>query len=126
MDKRIQKRISDESKLPGVNIRKLSPGTIIQARTRNSLYEFVVINPHAGEVKAKGGKHIPDERAMNFVGSTYGGSMIKPLWIGFGMNMELHYPGTKRILTTTGVRWAKVIGPSWEYELEWPSQADAA
>jgi hypothetical protein len=101
----------------GVNVHKLKPGTLILARTRNSLYKIAKGDRDQYDVIIQGGKYFLEPINANFSGSTFGGSMMKIGWIGYGMYMEIFVNGKK--YKTTPVQAARVIGHGWEYDLEW-------
>lgn len=112
--------------IDGIDVSKQKPGTKIIARTKNSNYEFVVVQGR--EVFVRGGRHFPAPIPATFNGSTFGGSIMKIGWIGFMMCMEIAYADgkLKKAVTTTGVRSATVIGPDedWTFDLDWPDLND--
>ena len=83
----------------GVDVRELAPGTIVTARTRRSLYRLVVVEPVTGHMLISGGDWFPVPTKAQLVGSTFGGSMLKAGWIGFGLKMELRHMN-ERITTS--------------------------
>jgi hypothetical protein len=83
--------------------------------TKNSTYELIIGN---NEVIVQGGKFFPEPTKAILNGSTWGGSMIKLGWIGYGMCMEIARPGLSCV-TTSPVRDAKIIGPNYDYTMEW-------
>ena len=97
----------------GIDLRKLKPGTKIIVGTVNSTYNMAIINQK--EVWLQGGKKLPKKTKGFLVGSTWGGSMLKIAWIGYDMHMEFHF--NDKILTSSRVQKAKVIGEDWEYDL---------
>ena len=112
-------RIEESEKNGGIFINTLEPGTRVIAVTRNSTYEIEVISEDA--VKVQGGKYFPEPVETYFAGSTWGGSMLKLKWIGLDMCMEFSLPDKEGVIVTTKVKEAKIIGPDWEYEMEWPN-----
>ena len=102
--------IKDQEKR-GIELNKLAVGTVIEAKTMNSLYRIRVLGGNRFE--AKGGAYFPEPTEVSIPGSTWGGSMLKMNWVGVGMCIEFNP------CTTTAVQTLKVIAPdgSWEYEL---------
>jgi len=101
----------------GIDTRKLEPNTKVIVETKNSVYEIEVLDDK-GNVLIQGGQFFPEPTKAYFNGSTWGGSMIKVGWVGYKMHMEV-ITRDNTVLTTTGVRTARVIGSDWEYTMEW-------
>jgi len=120
LDERLQKLYKIQEELGGIDTRKLKPGTKVKVWTKNSIYEMEILN-YGGDVLVQGGKYFQEPTPMIFTGSTWGGSMLKMGWVGHMMSMEFQYPGKTRIIFTTFVRRAKIIGENFEYEMDWPS-----
>ena len=117
----IQDAIEQQNKLGGIDVSKLRPPVRIEVETHNSTYMMDVLD--SGQVRVIGGKYLLEAKDLIFVGSTWGGSMIRPDWIGFGMSMEFHNPTNSKIcLVTSTVKNAKVMGPTWQYDMEWPTR----
>lgn len=120
--KEITDKLAKQEALGGIHVDKLSPGTRLEVRTRNTLYEIEVIENR--EIWVTGGKYFPTRTRAFLQGSTWGGSMIKIGWIGYEMSMEILHP-SRTSYKTSFVRQAKIIAPdgSWEYEMEWSSNS---
>jgi len=103
----------------GINVHNLKPGIIVLVSTKNSTYKIVKGDKDKHHIIVQGGSRFPEPTDSNFAGSTWGGSMIKTGWIGYGMHMEIHVPSVKKSYITSRVWAAKVIGDGWEYEMEW-------
>lgn len=117
----IVNNIEESEKDGGIFLDTLDPGTHVIAVTRNSTYDIEILEE--GKFKVQGGKYFPEPMETCFNGSTWGGSMLKIKWIGLGMHMEFMHPTKQsKTVTTTKVKEAKVIGPDWEYEMEWTSE----
>jgi hypothetical protein len=108
----------------GIDVHRLKAGTIIIANTRNSKYKIIKGFKDVYDVTIQGGKHFAEPTEAHFAGSTYGGSMMKIGWIGYGMHMEVYIPSKKSTLRTTGVRSAEIIGDGWNYVFEWEIKKD--
>jgi hypothetical protein len=121
MDKHFPRRlanfIEEQKELESINVHKLKQGIKLEIDTAHHKYQLEILDK-IGYVLAKGGQYLPEFTEVYFNGSTFGGTMIKVGWIGYGMFMEFILP-KKKILTTTPVLRAKVIGENWEYQLEW-------
>lgn len=102
----------------GIDVRKLKAGTILLVMTKNNLYKLVKTDKD-GVVYAQGGKYLIEPVEVYFSGSTFGGSMIKIGWIGYGMIMEMHIIEKKKGIKTSPVQAVKIIGNGWEYDIDW-------
>lgn len=101
----------------GIDVHKLAIGIKMLVRTQNSLYR---IEKCEDGVIVEGGKYFPQPIKTRFLGSNFGGSMLKIGWIGFAMSMEFVSPiDPARVVHTSPVCTAKIIGNGWEYEMEW-------
>jgi hypothetical protein len=83
----------------GLNVARLEPLTRLELRTRNSLYEVTVIEPHHWRVLIRGGRFFPVETVAYLCGSGYGGTLLKVAFIGIGLCCELSTGGL-RIVTS--------------------------
>jgi hypothetical protein len=101
----------------GIDIHKLKEGITIFVATRHNVY--AMIKKKDRDVTIQGGKYFKDPTEAVFVGSTFGGSVMKIGWIGFGMKMELYVPKYDSTYKTTPVNSAKLTGKDWFYEMEW-------
>jgi len=102
----------------GIDVHRLKAGMIVLVTTKNSLYKLIKTAEH-GIVYVQGGKYFIESTEVYFSGSTFGGSMIKVGWIGYGMIMELHIIEKKKAIKTSPIRAARVIGNGWEYDIDW-------
>jgi hypothetical protein len=113
----ILKNIEDSKKSGGIELDKLTPGTRVEAQTKNTLYKIKVLDNNRFEIH--GGHYFPEPTVDGGIsGSTWGGSILKAKWLGIDMHMELYHPQDGKIMTTA-VRTLKVLAPdgSWEYTL---------
>lgn len=85
--------------LDGVSLRALRPQDTIHARTRNSDYRIVLVDPEQGRVMVQGGKFFSEPVAAVVSGSTLGGCMLKLGWLGLGLRLEICALG-QRIITS--------------------------
>jgi hypothetical protein len=85
--------------LDGVSLRVLRPRDTIHARTRNSNYRIVLVDPEQGKVTVQGGRFFNEPVAAVVSGSTLGGCMLKLGWLGLGLRIEICADG-QRIVTS--------------------------
>jgi hypothetical protein len=113
----------------GIDISKLEPETIIEVQTKNSLYKIELTSNHFVFVE---GGYFPERTKMIFTGSTWGGSMIKPKWIGKDMHLEFVFPNETgqpalpRFVTTTRIREATIHSSNYHYCMNWLNPDDEA
>lgn len=105
------------SSTPGIDVRRLRPGTDLIIETYNSMYQLRVVDPPDQRVDIMGGIRIPQMVPAYIVGATYGGSMLRPGWIMPYMCLELKLPN--RIVVTTPVKNVKMFGDGWDYDMGW-------
>jgi hypothetical protein len=73
----------------------------IFVNTRSSIYELIVLQGDRGDVLVRGGRILGAFRRARLVGSTVGGSALKPNIIDVGFRMELSLDG--QIMVTSAV-----------------------
>jgi hypothetical protein len=83
----------------GVQIDQMEELESLAVRTKNSLYEIVVLSGHSGEVLIRGGQFFPTLTPAHLAGSTLGGSFLKMRGIYVGLRMEINVDG-ERFVTT--------------------------
>lgn len=119
IDPRLLPAIMEQESLGGIDTRKLPPGTQVEVQTKNTLYTFEFLEK--GRCLLSGGKYFADMVETTFPGSSFGGNFLKIGWIGCQMRMELPDPVNGNTILTSPVQSATVIGPDWEYKMEWPA-----
>ena len=106
----------------GIDIKKQEVGTQIIVKTQNNDYRITVLDPKDGKLHVQGGRW-EEPIEIFFNGSTWGGSMLKLRWIGYGMKMEFAHPEKPAyVIHTSFVVEAKIVGQNWEYEMDWPDE----
>jgi hypothetical protein len=83
----------------GVHLRDLTPGTVLEVRTRNRAYTI----QYRGSGQALISGHpvfCPEPVLVDIHGSTWGGSMLKERYIGRGMCLEFGHPAHQPITTS--------------------------
>jgi hypothetical protein len=115
-----EKMINYQIENGGIQISEQKVGTKIIVETKNSTYEFTIVNPEERKIKIKGGEFWEEPHEVYFCGSTWGGSMLKLGWIGYGMHMEFGHHEKPGVITTSMVKKATIVGDDWEYSFDWP------
>lgn len=83
----------------GLHVSHLEPLTRLELKTRNSLYQITVLEPHRWKVIVRGGRFFPTETSAYLCGSGYGGTLLKVAWVGIGLCCELSAEGL-RVVTS--------------------------
>jgi hypothetical protein len=80
--------LTEISRTEGVELAKLVPFDTIAVRTVNSDYRIFVLDPETGRALLDGGGQITEPVEARIFGSSFGGSVLRPGWIGVGLRME--------------------------------------
>ena len=83
----------------GVLVDRLLVHDRLSVRTRHSLYELIVTDPHATTVLVRGGAYFPEFTSVRVAGCSLGGSFLKLHGIYVGFRIEL-LSGTQVIITS--------------------------
>jgi hypothetical protein len=83
----------------GVQVDRLEDMEKLVIRTRNSLYEIVIIDGSSGEILVRGGQFFPELTPARLAGATLGGSFCKLRGIYAGFRMELYANGQRTVTT---------------------------
>jgi hypothetical protein len=83
----------------GVQLEAVAPLERFAVRTRNTLYEIMVVSPRTGEVLVRGGRFFPAFTRAILAGCSLGGGFLKVHAIHLGFLMELLHEG-QTIITT--------------------------
>lgn len=119
------KLIEDQKDKEGIQISLLQPGTKLLVRTKNSFYEFKIIEGSRatvfGGTRENGTTRYPQPVEVAIHGSTWGGRSIKPDWIGQDMHLEFGIVGSDYFLTTTTIEEVIIESPGgdWSYPMNW-------
>lgn len=92
--------VLDTFETSGVYIEKLEKGDVLQVLTMESTYTFTIIDPQKSIVKAEGGGFIEGGEEVLFLGSSFGGTMLKQHWAGPNSRVEV---GQLILPWTTGI-----------------------
>ena len=108
---------------PGIDIRKLKPGTIILLEAGPSLYEIKVVYPVHGIVEiSSSDPHLRVTTVGQLLHSVHWPSPGTPIpsWIGKGLALEIRFRnGLYRTqpVTAAGVQGKREDGSHWTYEV---------
>ncbi|MEO7648904.1 MAG: hypothetical protein ABIZ80_00415 [Bryobacteraceae bacterium] len=92
----------------GVCLEKLPKDAVLEVKTQNRSY--TIENLGGGEAMISGHpKYCPEPVQVRISGSTWGGSMLKTLFIGRGMHLEFRHP-EYRVITTSRILEIRMAG----------------
>jgi hypothetical protein len=80
---------SDDEWTNGIQLDQIAELETLAVRTKNSVYEIMVLCGRTGEVLVRGGQYFPEWTPALLAGSTFGGSILKAGGIYVGMKMEI-------------------------------------
>jgi hypothetical protein len=83
----------------GVYLGDLPPGSVLSIRTRNRVYEMVVLDAGAALISGHP-EFCPEPTKVLIHGSTWGGPMIMTRYLGRGMHLEFKHPQHQVIVTS--------------------------
>ena len=113
LDKNILEKIGFQDEHGGIDVHDLKIGTYVLVDTTKGFYKIKVID-EGKKVEVECGEFFA---VMDFIGSNFGGSMLKLGWIGKDMYME--FCNEESFMISTAVKKAKVISGDWQYVMEW-------
>ena len=82
-----------------IRLESCSPLDWIVVKTRQNVYDIIVLSGESGEVLVRGGGFFPEFRRARIGGSIFGGSAVMLKSICVGLYLELHV-GRKSIVTS--------------------------
>ena len=86
----------------GVDLRNLPHEITLEIETQNRSYTIVHFG--AGEALISGHpEYCPEPVRVKIEGSNWGGSMLKPSFVGRGMHLEFRHPGYERPIITSRI-----------------------
>jgi hypothetical protein len=83
----------------GVYLRDLAPGSVLSLQTVNRVYKVVVLDDETALISGHP-EFCPEPAQVRILGSTWGGSMLKTKFLGFGMHLEFEHPVHRTVLTS--------------------------
>jgi hypothetical protein len=83
----------------GVEIAGLPALTRLDVQTHNTHYQIILLDPNESTAVVQGGRFFTHPSEVYLCGSSYGGTLLKMAWIGYGMRMEIMSEG-RRIVTS--------------------------
>lgn len=72
----------------GVMIKSLEIGDVVKIITDEGTYTFTILDPQKAIVKAEGGGFKEGGEKVRFIGSNFGGTMLKMHWAGPNSRVE--------------------------------------
>ncbi len=86
----------------GVDLRDLPQESTLEVETQNRSY--TIVHCGAGEALISGHpEYCPEPVLVKIEGSNWGGSMLKPSFVGRGMHLEFRHPGYERPIVTSRI-----------------------
>ena len=86
----------------GVDLRDLPQESTLEIETQNRSY--TIVHCGAGEALISGHpEYCPEPVLVKIEGSNWGGSMLKPSFVGRGMHLEFRHPGYERPIVTSRI-----------------------
>jgi len=83
----------------GVFLRDLPPSTVLEIQTMHHRYTAVLLGGSEALISGHP-EFCPEPAEVKILGSTWGGSMLKTKFLGFGMHMEFEHPVHRTVLTS--------------------------
>ena len=90
---------SDDPWTNGVQVDRMEDMEKLVIRTRNNLYEIIIIDGRSGEILVRGGQFFPELTPARLAGATLGGSFCKMRGIYTGFRMEINANGQRTVTT---------------------------
>ncbi len=87
----------------GVRLEELQPGSRLEVTTHNTRYQLLVLNGNTALITGHP-LYCPSPVLVRINGSTWGGSMLKVLFIGRGMCMGFVHPQYQTAIITSPIR----------------------
>jgi hypothetical protein len=92
----------------GVHLSDLAPGIRLELQTAHHSYS--ILNLGEGRVEICGHPHYcPSPTRVTLRGSNWGGSLLKPSYLGRGMRLEFWHP-THELITTSRIIEIRQVG----------------
>ena len=86
----------------GVHLRDLPPSSVLSIQTRNRVYTLVILDDDTVLISGHP-EFCPEPVLVKIEGSNWGGSMLKPSFVGRGMHLEFRHPGYERPIITSRI-----------------------
>lgn len=90
----------DQPAVDAICLIACAPFDRLEVRTRQTVYDVVVLRGSTGEALVRGGRYFTEFRRARVVGSTFGGSSVRFRTIEVGAQLELQVAG-QRVVTST-------------------------
>ncbi len=83
----------------GIDLSRVPHGTVLEVETQNRSY--TIVHQGSGDALICGHPEFcPEPVRVKITGSIWGGTMLKRLFIGRGMQLEFRHPGRPRVTTS--------------------------
>ena len=86
----------------GVHLRDVPPGTILEVQTKNRAYKILYQGWDQALISGHP-EYCPEPVLVKIEGSNWGGSMLKPSFVGRGMHLEFRHPDFERPIITSRI-----------------------
>ena len=87
----------------GVFLKDLPTATVLQIQTQHHCYTALLLGDRSALISGHP-QYCPQPVAVNIIGSTWGGSMLKLRFIGRGMRLEFHHPDYRTPIVTSVIQ----------------------
>ena len=87
----------------GVSLQDLAPETTLLVQTQHSCYRVVLQGDGQAWISGHP-EYCPEPVLVTLEGCTWGGSMLKPRYIGRGMHLEFRHPGYSAPIVTSQIQ----------------------
>lgn len=86
----------------GVQVDTLEDLQALRVETVNNTYDLAIVSGQKGAILVRGGRYFPEWTAVQFVGCSLGGGLLKRYGVHVGFRMEFYSDG--RLIITSPVR----------------------
>jgi hypothetical protein len=87
----------------GVFLADLPPASVLEIQTQHHDYRAVTMSENSVLISGHP-EYCPEPVLVAIVGSTWGGSMLKPGFVGRGMRLEFSHPEYRTPITTSRIK----------------------
>ncbi len=86
----------------GVDLRQLPPESTLRVETRNRAYT-IIMQRDCNALISGHPEFCPEPVLVRIQGSNWGGSMLKPAYLGRGMHLEFRHPMFEGLIVTSPI-----------------------
>lgn len=116
--KTVKQTIEDLKRQPGIDIRKMKPGTKIMVETTQGVYDIEVVAPSVAMIDVSGTEPRLHQKLTGQLRASHldvGGQVGLTAWIGKNLRMAIQFGNA--IHNCSPALSAKVSGPDWSYDV---------